>query len=107
MPRPKKDEQPHQDNKKFMLDTPEHVADALTRSWDQLPAELIAHDICEFQRTQQRIIDADGCVVPDLNTRRGRRRYPRTYKLHSDCTGSEEVCTHRHKEWLRKAGMNL
>ena len=60
----------------------------MERVWTVCPSsERIVQDISRFPIALKRIIEAKGAKVPDLDTRRGRRKsIPVT--LHADCEGA-------------------
>jgi hypothetical protein len=62
------------DPQRFNMGTPQQVASSLRRAWEVAPtSERICEDIKGFERTLDRIIEANGAVVPDMNLRSGRR----------------------------------
>jgi hypothetical protein len=56
------------------MGTPKAVWQTMVRCWQMEPtSERIVEDIVDFPRVLQILIDYNGCVVPDLAIRHGRR----------------------------------
>jgi hypothetical protein len=65
---------PEGDPRRMTLGTPAAVATTMRKCWTVAPTSLrIMEDINAFPRVLDKIIEADGCVVPDLFLRSGRR----------------------------------
>lgn len=62
------------DRRRFKLGTPAEVFDTLKRCWTIAPtSEQIIEDIMGFPEILEKIIEAEGCVIPDEYLRTGRR----------------------------------
>ena len=73
------------DPKKFKMGTPSEVSDAMDRTWEIFPApERIVEDILRFPVALQRIKDVKGAVVPEMDSRKGRRKISKM-PYHLDC----------------------
>lgn len=65
------------DNRRFNMGTVEEVERTLRRCWEVSPTSgQIVTDIQALPRVLQTIIEAKGCIVPDLSLRSGRRAGP-------------------------------
>eukprot|EP01048_Picozoa_sp_COSAG05_P010945 COSAG05_NODE_998_length_6249_cov_30.416260_1_plen_161_part_00 len=61
---------PNNDSRKFKMGTPGQVGDCMDRTWQVFPtSERIVSDINKFPKAVDAIIEADGAVVPELDTR--------------------------------------
>ena len=64
------------DPERFHMGTPQQVASSLSRAWETAPTSArICEDIKAFERVLECIVQANGCVVPDLHLRSGRRYF--------------------------------
>ena len=81
------------DPRKFLLGNPTQVWSAMIRSWVMIRPERIAQDIRRWERALEMIVQAQGAVVPDLDTRHGRRHGRRAvpFTPHPDCADSVRV----------------
>ena len=69
--------------KRFSRATPDEAWSTMERVWQVAPrSERIVQDIMRWPRALDKIIQAEGCVVPELDNRNGRRNIKSTY--HSD-----------------------
>jgi hypothetical protein len=65
---------PSDDIRAFRMGTPSQVEAAMMRCWMMEPtSQRIIQDITKFESVLDRIIEAQGCVVPDVFLRTGRR----------------------------------
>ena len=90
---------PNNDPRKFKMGTPGQVGDCMDRTWQVFSTpERIVSDINKFPKAVDAIIEADGAVVPELDTRTGRRS---TLHLphHTDCEESVRI---REAKWDRE-----
>ena len=68
-------EYPRDELRAFRMTTPDEIERTMVRCWMMEPSsERICQDINLFPSTLQMIIDAQGCVLQDIDLRRGRRR---------------------------------
>ena len=89
----------HKDDKrKFKLGTPGDVWHAMTRSWQMIRPERVVQDIRRWERALEKIVQARGAVVPELDTRHGRRAVP--FTPHPDCEESMRV---KEEKWATYA----
>ena len=77
------------DPRKFKLGTPADVWSAMYRSWQTIKPKRIAQDIKRWEDALVSIVHARGAVVPQLDTRHGRRAVP--FVPHKDCDESVRV----------------
>eukprot|EP00966_Prymnesium_polylepis_P260274 6012519-Prymnesium_polylepis.1 len=75
-----------EDPKKFCLGTPAQVWSAMIRSWEMIPAHRIATDVKRWETALGMVYYMQGCMVPDLNNRHGRRAHK--FVPHPDCAES-------------------
>jgi len=69
---------PLNDLNKWNLGTPAAITRCMMRAWEIAPTpEHTAKDWLALRGIQQKIVDADGCVVPDIVMRGGHRAVPR------------------------------
>ena len=62
------------DKRRFEMGTPKELWRTMTRCWEIGPtSERIVEDIEKLPRVLELIVEAEGCVVPDLAFRNGRR----------------------------------
>lgn len=62
------------DPRRFILGTPEGVLSAIRRAWTVAPtSKRIVEDILDFEVVLDKIVEHEGCVVPDEDLRNGRR----------------------------------
>eukprot|EP00966_Prymnesium_polylepis_P277907 6420888-Prymnesium_polylepis.1 len=59
------------------------------RSWQTIRPERIVQDIQRWERALEAIVSVSGAIVPELDTRRGRRAVP--FVPHKDCDESVRV----------------
>ena len=65
---------PKEDPARFKMGTPAEVESTLRRCWTVAPtSDQIVSDILALPRVLEKIIEANGCVVPDEFLRSGRR----------------------------------
>ena len=64
----------HTDPDKFLMGTPAEVSKSMDRTWEVFPTpERIVSDILKFPKALKRIQEVKGAVVPEMDTRTGRR----------------------------------
>lgn len=69
---------PLNDPNKWNLGTPAAVTRCMFRAWEIAPTpEHTAKDWMALRSIQQQIVDAEGCIVPDIVMRSGHRAVPR------------------------------
>eukprot|EP00966_Prymnesium_polylepis_P171399 3962513-Prymnesium_polylepis.1 len=59
------------------------------RSWQTIRPERIVQDVQRWERALEAIVEVRGAIVPELDTRRGRRAVP--FVPHKDCDESVRV----------------
>ena len=66
------------DERRFEMGTPAQVQSSLARCWTLEPtSDRICEDVMGFEDVLRKIIAAQGCYVPDIAYRHGRRAYRR------------------------------
>jgi len=88
------------DPNKWSLGTPTSVTQCMMRAWEISPTpEHTAKDWMALRGIQQRIVDAEGCVVPDIVMRGGHRAVAR-----ADGSGNLES---RYRDRQRKSTLSV
>jgi hypothetical protein len=87
-----------EDPRKFKLGTPADVWSAMYRSWQTIRPERIVQDVQRWERALEAIVEVRGAIVPELDTRRGRRAVP--FVPHKDCDESVRV---KQEKWAAYA----
>jgi len=86
------------DPNKFKMGTPSEVSDAMDRTWEVFPTpQRVVQDIQRFHPALHAIVQHKGAVVPELDTRKG-RRVIKEMPVHPDC---KEAMKAREIKWER------
>ena len=76
----------HTDPDKFLMGTPAEVSKSMDRTWEVFPTpERIVSDILKFPKALKRIKEVKGAVVPEMDTRTGRRSTAHTRAATRPC----------------------
>ena len=82
---------PPDDERKFSMGTPKELWSAMTRTWEHTPtSERIVEDILKWPKAVTAIIAAKGCIVPELDERKGRRKSTPMVMLHPDAASANK-----------------